>query len=82
MTPSSLKVGPTNQALLNVTAKFKNSYMLQEQENSKNLEESGRKTKGPTEMFNHLLLGRVKDTHIIFSFIIQASLVSAGTGPA
>ena len=78
-------MGPNAQALLNVTGKFKNSYLLQEQENKKLQQDSGevkKKRKGKRETFNHLLVGRVKDTHIHFSFIIQASIVNAEDGPS
>jgi hypothetical protein len=34
-----------------------------------------------TEKYTHLLIGKVKDTQIIFSYIIEASVVEQ-TGPA
>lgn len=30
---------------------------------------------GKPQVFNHLLIARIKDTQIMFSFIIQASVV-------
>lgn len=68
LSPATLKVGPSQQALLNITAKFKNSYMVNE------WERESHKQKGK-EMFNHLLLGKVKDTNIYFSFVVQASII-------
>lgn len=68
--PSNVKVPANGTAILNIAAKLKNSYQLanigKEQPNPKNHK---------TEKYNHLLIAKVKDTQIMFSFIIEASVL-------
>ena len=52
------RVGASQQAVLNVSAKFKNSYLIEQ------------KIDGKGEIYSHLLIGRIKDTPILFSFIL------------
>ncbi len=54
--------------MLNVQAKLKNSYVL-------SVEASKRtKCNHPIEMYSHLLIGKVKDTNMMFSFFVEASI--------
>lgn len=81
---TTLKVpanGGTNT--LNLTAKFRNSYQLFCLKAEKNSLASGRKdtTLARPEKYTHLLIGKVKDTSIMFSYIIEASVVEQN-GPA
>lgn len=66
---------------LNLTAKFKNSYQLFCLKAEKNSLGSGKKETSRPEKYTHLLIGKVKDTSIMFSYIIEASVVEQ-TGPA
>ena len=69
--------------VLNVQAKLKNSYQLQQltKANSMPVKTKSLKKKGSSQMFNciekynHILLCKIKDTQIMFSFIIEASLL-------
>ncbi len=67
--PSTLKVPANQTGILNVAAKLKNSYQLAAL--SKPAESKGQRP----EKFNHLLIAKVKDTSLMFGFIIEASLV-------
>ncbi len=75
--------GGTNT--LNLTAKFKNSYQLlclkKEKEAMDNTAAMTARKSAAAEKYTHLLIGKVKDTQIIFSYIIEASVVEQ-TGPA
>ncbi len=70
--------GGTNT--LNLTAKFKNSYQLLCLKAEKAALTSGKKDTSRQEKYTHLLIGKVKDTSIMFSYIIEASVVEQ-TGP-
>jgi hypothetical protein len=52
-TPSQIKLGTGAAGILNVVSKLKNSYQLAT---------LGKESKGKIEKYNHLLIGRVKDT--------------------
>lgn len=69
--PSNVKVPANGQAIVNIAAKLKNSYQL----SSIGKEQPSRKQK--TEKYNHLMIAKVKDTQIMFSFIIEASVLEA-----
>jgi len=49
---------------LNITGKFKQSYAFKE----------ASATSCP-EMYNHLLIAQIKDTSMMFSFIVQVSII-------
>jgi hypothetical protein len=71
-TPSNLKIPANSQAILNISGKLKNSYQLaciKENENSKKQNKS--------EKYNHLLVAKIKDTSIMFSFFIEASVLES-----
>lgn len=65
-TPSLVKVPGGQNTILNVTVKMKNSFLLHKRPEGQN--------KLP-QVFNHLLIARIKDTQIMFSFVVQASVV-------
>ena len=77
--PGSILKLPANgtAATLNLTAKFKNSYQLlclkAEKHRSNQPEETSKRQK--VEKYTHLLIGKVKDTQVMFSFIIEAAVV-------
>jgi hypothetical protein len=57
---------------LNLSAKLKNSYQLaciKEDDSSKKQEKY--------EKYNHLLIAKIKDTSIMFSFFIEASVLES-----
>ena len=63
---------------MTITAKLKNSYLLKcaQLEDEKN-EADDKKTKKkkkqpPQEVFNYMLVGKVRDTQIMFSYLVQA----------
>ncbi len=68
--PSNLKVAANSSGILNVVAKLKNSYQLA----SIGKDNSG---KNRPEKYNHLLIAKIKDTQIMFSFIIEASVIES-----
>ena len=70
--PSTIKVGPDVQGLLNITAKFKNSFII-DQENFK--DKKALKKINKKQFFSHLLIAKIKDTPLMFSFIIKVSLI-------
>jgi len=47
---------------------MKNSYLLQQTENTSNSPKANKNQK--SELFNHLLIARIKDTSIMFSFVV------------
>ena len=51
--PSNVKVAAGSSAILNVVAKLKNSYQLAS---------IGKDSKNRAEKYNHLLIGKIKDT--------------------
>ena len=67
VSPNVIQVGPGVQSILNVTCKFKNSYLLQENENRQS---NSKCTRSAGHLFSHLLIGRIKDSSILFSFIV------------
>ena len=61
-------------AILNIAAKLKNSYQLA------NIGKEQPATV-KAEKYNHLLIAKIKDTQIMFSFIVEASVLeSSGNG--
>jgi hypothetical protein len=72
--PNNVKVAANSTAILNIVAKLKNSYQLAS---------IGKETSGasaPAEKYNHLLIAKIKDTQIMFSFIIEASVLESQGG--
>ena len=67
VSPTVIKVGSEIHSILNVTAKFKNSYLL-------NMANPQARKPDPA-LFNHLLIGRIKETQVLFSFIVQAFII-------
>ena len=67
--PSTVKVAANSSAILNVVAKLKNSYQLA------SLGKDNEKQRA--EKYNHLLIAKIKDTQIMFSFIIEASVIES-----
>ena len=76
--PSNVKVSPNGTTILNIVAKLKNSYQLSSAKNDS--EGESPKTPSRMEKYNHLLIAKVKDTYIMFSFIIEASVIEAASG--
>ena len=75
---TSLKIAPNGGLnTLNLSAKFKNSYQLM----CLKADKLGLGKKAKTEKYSHLLIGKIKDTQIMFSFIIEASVVEQ-VGPS
>jgi len=64
--PSLVKVPGGQNTILNVTVKMKNSFLLHQRTEGEN---------NKPQVFNHLLIARIKDTQIMFSFVVQASIV-------
>lgn len=54
--PTNVKVPANGNAILNVVAKLKNSYQLQ------SIKQESGKSNGRPEKYNHLLIGKIKDT--------------------
>lgn len=76
--PSNLKVPANGSAIFNIAAKLRNSYQLACLKEEKN----GTQNKNARpEKYNHLLIAKIKDTQIMFSFIIEASVIES-SGPA
>ena len=75
--PNNVKVAPNGTTILNIVAKLKNSYQLS---NNKSDSEGDTKQVAKSEKYNHLLIAKVKDTQIMFSFIIEASVIEAAGG--
>jgi hypothetical protein len=71
--PSTIKIAANSSSILNVVAKLKNSYQLASigKDNGNNR----------AEKYNHLLIAKIKDTQIMFSFIVEASVIES-TGNA
>lgn len=67
--PSNVKIAANSSAILNIVAKLKNSYQLA------SIGKEGSKTR--PEKYNHLLIAKIKDTQIMFSFIIEASVIES-----
>jgi hypothetical protein len=67
--PSSIKIAANTSSILNVVAKLKNSYQLA------SIGKEGQKSRA--EKYNHLLIAKIKDTQIMFSFIIEASVIES-----
>lgn len=68
-----VKVNFNQHSFVNVTAKFKNSYLLNE---DKNKQSEG---KAP-EVYSHMLVARLKDSigsksPIMFSYIVKVSII-------
>ena len=75
------KVPANGTNTLNLTAKFSNSYQLFCLKQEKVALDSGKKESAKSEKYSHLLIGKVKDTSIMFSYIIEASVVEQN-GPS
>ena len=76
VSPSLVKVSANSTGILNVVSKLKNSYQLASARDTTE-QQDGKKKK--SEKYTHLLIGKVKDTQVMFSFIIDASLLEAST---
>lgn len=70
--------------ILNIQAKLKNSYQLQNLKDAKaaslNPALAALQKKRP-EKYNHLLIAKIKDTSVMFSFVVEATVIEAN-GPA
>ena len=65
---AKFQAGSPQTIMLNIQAKLKNSYVL-------GFEASRRANfQHPIEMYSHLLIGKVKDTNMMFSFFVEASI--------
>lgn len=89
MSPVEFSIGPGTSIklpakgganTLNLTAKFKNSYQLLCLKAEKQLQGKQQPANAKSEKYTHLLIGKVKDTQIMFSYIIEAQVVEQ-TGP-
>ena len=71
--PNTIRICANQQAVLNISARLKNSYLLQMKDeygsNGSN-ESTDKKKKNKNERFNHLLVGRIKDTNMMFSYLV------------
>jgi len=57
---------------LNIVAKLKNSYQLA------NISKEGASADpASAEKYHHLLIAKIKDTQLMFSFIIEASVLES-----
>lgn len=72
MAPNIIKVGNQMQSFLNVTAKFKNSYLMKNQEKNGGDNDSRR---GKPEVYSHVLVARIKDSQIMFSYIVKVNII-------
>jgi hypothetical protein len=68
--PSNVKIPANGSGILNIAAKLKNSYQLANIGKDLPPNKSMR-----SEKYNHLLIAKIKDTQIMFSFIIEASVL-------
>jgi len=73
--PSNIKIPPNSAAVLNIVAKLKNSYQLAIMNNKAETGSDG--VIAPIEKYNHLLIAKIKDTSLMFSFIIEASVLES-----
>jgi len=71
--PNTVKIGANSSAILNIVAKLKNSYQLA----NISKEGSADSMNAPVEKYNHLLIAKVKDSQLMFSFIIEASVLES-----
>ena len=71
-----MKIPANGSAILNIAAKLRNSYQL-----ASIREQDITKQHLKPEKYNHLLIAKVKDTQIMFSFIVEASVIES-TGNA
>lgn len=60
---------------------MKNSYQLANLKEAKALQQAGGNPLAKrSEKYNHLMIAKIKDTQVMFSFIIEATVIEA-TGP-
>jgi hypothetical protein len=71
--PSNVKIPANSATILNIAAKLKNSYQLA----SIGKETTSKKRLQRPEKYNHLLIAKIKDTQIMFSFIVEASVLDS-----
>jgi hypothetical protein len=82
--PTTMKVPPNGGSIiLNIQAKLKNSYQLQNLKDAKAISQNPHLALLPKkiEKYNHLMICKIKDTQVVFSFFIEASVIES-TGPA
>ena len=80
--PANVKVPANGTAILNIAAKLKNSYQLANIGKEQHAQPNHSRHPRP-EKYNHLLIAKVKDTQIMFSFIVEAAVIdSNGSGNA
>ena len=72
--PNSIKIAANSSAVLNIVAKLKNSYQLA---NISKEDSNPTSSTTPIEKYTHLLIAKVKDTSLMFSFIIEASVLES-----
>jgi len=58
-------------------AKLKNSYQLANLSKEKDSNSAAPAKQQKAERYNHLLIAKVKDTQIMFSFILEASVLES-----
>jgi len=77
--PASAKIPSGGNAIVTITAKLKNSYQLamMSKQNSKKSAEEEEKRSAKPEKYSHMLIGKVKDTQIMFPFITEVSLIES-----
>ncbi len=79
--PVTMKVPTNGSVILNIQAKLKNSYQLQTLKDAKAQAALPIPIVRKPEKYNHLLIAKIKDTQVVFSFIIEATVIEAN-GPA
>ena len=75
-----MKVPANGSVILNIQAKLKNSYQLASLKETKFAGAAAVAARRP-EKYNHLLIAKIKDTQVMFSFIVEATIIEA-MGPA
>jgi hypothetical protein len=77
--PATAKIPAGGSTIITMTAKLKNSYQLAmlSKQNSKKSEESPKTLHPKPERYSHMLIGKVKDTQLMFPFITEVSLIES-----
>jgi hypothetical protein len=79
--PANAKIPAGGNVIVTITAKLKNSYQLAQlsKQNSKQSEEEkkGSNKNLKPERYSHMMIGKVKDTSIMFPFITEVSLIES-----
>ena len=80
--PTGMKICANQQVILNISARLKNSYLLQQKEIESSTDLTERQKQKALramakERFHHLLVARVKDTNMMYSYLIQVQLLQS-----